>query len=527
MKQLVRGWIAIVLLSLSLRPGTAAEYRVTLAIQADGRCQFTNDVIEGRAVVEARVRQWMDAEAATDAEPAQDAQPATAKQLSDEELARQLREMLEAQAGQPFPGGSLKTEIVDVGKQSVRTVAVLGDTSLPDGIGQVPWHWRAAGVWFESVRLEKDTNGHLQVTFLPFASAAQRIFANQRREWMRSHLKSEFRLVLPGKVIRSAFPKVEDRATWFSMDGDNRESVDAAEQLHSTPVVITSELGGLKFDQPLDSLVLQRARRQPVAGTSDLPITDAGPGFVAEVLSATVTSLQWFPEGEKRRTDPSLLSLQSSGVVLRTRLYAPANRTLQSVTGLRLLKAVDDKGRTAAAKASASENSVVFAGSSQTTAAPLDLHLDLPPPDTQAFEEVSAEAIVLSAGNWLKATFTNLQEKTELDLGPVLPGAKLTLGKLSLRSSQLMIQAEIKGPPQIRQLEFQCRVPGLKFFTPNVSESRFSARGDQSARSLQIQGYGVNVPAGSLKQTLTLQVRYPTELRRERVRFTVRGIDLL
>ena len=115
----------------------------------------------------------------------------------------------------------------------------------------------------------------------------------------------------------------------------------------------------------------------------------------------------------------------------------------------------------------------------------------------------------------------------ELDLGEVLAGAKLVIAKAAFKNNQLNIQAQIKGPVTIQKLDIQAKIPGSDGFNGYLSERKFTARDNASIRTVGIQGYdstGGNSP--DLRQ-IVLVIRYPQDLKRERLNFKLKSLDLL
>ena len=292
-------------------------------------------------------------------------------------------------------------------------------------------------------------------------------------------------------------------------------------------------MGGLKLDAPLDSRALQRRSRQPGADAGEsLPITDAGPGFLTEGISVTTSSVLVFPEGEKFLKEALQYSMSQTGTTVRAKLFAPKGRTLKSASGVRVLKAVDDKGHELGGLAGEAEdeNGRTFSvGNNRNRGAPpltLTLRLPLPAADAGSISELSGEAIVLTVGRWKEFTVTNLQASAtnEIDLGSILPGAKLALTKVTTRNQQVQIQARLKGPREIRQLELQCQKPGNPEFNTHANDMNFSTKTNESIRTVNIQGYGYGEERGG--GPIVLVVRSPEDLRRERVRFSLKDLDL-
>jgi len=457
------------------------------------------------------------------------------KPWTDEEFAKKIREQAGSQDGLSQYGGETKIESIDIKSNTVRTVTTKAYASLEEFLRN-PWAlWGQSGLSFENLRFEKDTNSNLRVTITPH-SGIPRWTKNLRQSWKMSGMSAEFRWVFPGKVLSSGLPSTEGNATWIAFDAKKEETLAPALKLFDAPTVITAELAGLKLDAPLESKVLQRQAGRGGSGDPELPITDAGPGFAAEALHVTLTTVHFFPEGAKyRKETESALGYQPTGAVVQAKLFAPKGRTLQSVSGLRVQKAVDDKGRPIAAGAGDEESteSVVTAysggGQGPGNSTQIQLRLPLPASDAQSIEQLDAEAIATTAGNWKEQKVPNVSATTtnEIDLSSVLPGAKMVRRKITQRKSQATIEGEIKGPPSIRQIEVTARVGDSdERSAAHASDRSFTTKDNVSTRKFQLQSYSYSEDGQEAEGPLSVVVRYPEDQKRERVKFTLKGLDL-
>ncbi|HSY17815.1 MAG TPA: hypothetical protein VK815_05745, partial [Candidatus Acidoferrales bacterium] len=452
------------------------------------------------------------------------------KPYTDEELTKKLTDAMNERT-EDTTGDAGAKSAVEVNKDSVTFVTSQTYASIEEMLKESYAIWSRGGMYFENACFETDTNGLLRVTFTPQAGM-ERDMKNASAEWKLTGAKSELKLVFPGKVVSSGFPAMDTNATWVLVDGKQSETVEAMAKLYAAPTVITAEAGGLKLDQPLESKKLIRARRHPGADNDDLPITDAGPGFAAEAQSVTTTMLHVFPGGEDYFKNGGSSGTQT-GAVVNAKLFAPKGRTLQSVSDVRVLKAVDDKGRSVVAEEPADEendSSETFSRDSQDTSSlQVQLHLQLPQPDAQSIDTISAEAVAMTVGTWKEMTLTNLQENAtnETDLAAVLPGAKLVIIKNSSKKNQIIIQARIKGPRAVSRLEVHAKKPGNEQFNSSTSERSSSAKGTESTRNITIQGYDFGDGGAASPEAVILTIRYPEDQKRERVKFELKSLDLL
>lgn len=518
----------------------AAEQRASLTIDASGSCVVRLETAQLRLVAEQHVRIWersqrlADSGADEDETPPKPSEPEKEqKPLTDEELAKKIREQSEAQSQLTRLGGEAKLESIDIKSNTVHSVTTMTYATLEEFLRN-PWGlWGQSGLSFENLRIEKDTNSNLRLTLTPHSGYA-RWAKNARQYWKQSGLKSELRFVFSGKVLSSGLPSTEGNATWIAFDAKKEETLGPAAKLYEAPTVITAELGGLKLDFPLESRVLQLHAGRGGRGASELPITEAGPGFTAEALSVTITTVHYFPEGVNyRKETQSTLGYQPTGAVVQAKLFAPKGRTLQSVSGVRVLKAVDDKGRPMSDGASGEESSeaVVYSvrGQAPGNSSQIQLRLPLPASDAQSIEQLDAEAIAATAGNWKELTVPNVSAAmtNEIDLSSVLASAKMVLRKFTRKRSQTIIEGEIKGPPSIRQLEVTARVGDSdQRSMAHASERGFTTKDNLSTRKFQLQSYSYSEDGEGAAGSLTIVVRFPEDQKRERVKFTLKGLDL-
>lgn len=530
--------ISVALLAAFLvRPAGAADSRTTLTIQPDGSCVIRTESVQPRLTVEQQVRMQERMQQATEDDEDEDAVPEpaaqkNAKPYTDEELAKKYREITEESHEQRLQMGEVKLESVEVKSNTVSAVMTQSFPSLEELLKNPHAIWGQSGLYFESLRFEKGGDGNLRLTLTPYSGNA-RWTKNAKQMWKAQKTVAELRFILPGKVLSSGLPQAEGNATWITIDARKDDTLTTAAKLSDAPTVITAELGGLKLDAPLDSKTLQRQAGRRSGGESDLPITDAGPGFVAEAMNVTITTLQWFPDGQKHlKNASSMFGHQPTGAVVQAKFFPPKGRTLQSVTGVRVLNAVDDKGRpitTAKADENPAESTAYAAGArGQANSMQVQLRLPLPAADAQSIEQLDAEAIAVTAGSWKEMTVPNVSATStnELDLASVLPGAKFIITKVTSKNRQTIIQGQIKGPPAIRQLEVQAKTGGQRNTSSYVNERGFKTKGAESTRSFTLQAYSGSEDGGAAGGPFSIVVRFPEDQKRERVKFSLKGLDL-
>lgn len=372
------------------------------------------------------------------------------------------------------------------------------------------------------------TNGLLQVTFAP-EPEAQRYSRLLKTQLKASGLRTELRLVLPGAVTASPWTGMSTNATWLTLDGTNSASIDAALKILESPAVITAEAGGLSLAEPINSQSL-RTRARAEDPSSNLPIVDAGPGFIAEPKSVTLTTVHVFPEGLKLRSQRDSFH-PGKGLVVQASLFGPEDRVLRSISDVRVLSAKDNKGRALpVGSGNAGEGMMMaeFSGGSEAgDGIQFTLQLPLPEPDAEAIEELSAQAIALTAGGWKEILVPAIRagNTNETDLSEMLPGAKLVLKQVRSKGKQMEMDVEVTGPPEISQMLIDAKETSDDMYSYS-SQNSFRNRNGKATRRVRVEvrWYDDETPPDL---SVTLSVRFPQDQRRERVPIKLTGIDLL
>ena len=513
----------------------AIVYKTTVTIRPDGTGETRTEYTMPRAQVEMQVRNWERFQDMNDGDvtvqPPAQAQPA--KPLTDDELAAKLREETEQSAEEQNQDVAPKIEDLKVDKDGAHVTTSRSFESVSALLAAGPAAWSENSFNFADVRFEKDAQGRLQVT-LSQDPQMKRYARTSIQEIKLAGISMELRLVLPGKIISSTFTNVQDNATWIAVDPKDSASLDGVTKMYDAPVVITAELNGLKLDEPLDARELARTATRVDRDTSGLPITDAGPGFTAEASSVSTATTYYFPEGRKQEASGG--NWQEPGATVQARLFAPKGRQMKSVSDARVISAVDDKGRSVKSTNDFTDNEgtrMFMNGaedSAQPTSAQISLSLALPAPDAQAIQEVSGEAVAITVGGWKEMTVTNTSG--EIDLSDVLPGAKMTVTKSSFKNRQFAAQIQLTGPATIRQLEVAAHMPGNERFgaganNSSANERSFKTANGQSTRTMNLQAFAMTVndePAPTNQPPLV--IRFPQDIKRERVKFKLSGLDL-
>jgi len=511
------------------------EQEVTLTIGADGTCVARTDATLSRALVEKHILEMRARDVDEEEEAAP--RPSEGQALSDQELVAGVKE---AFARNAFPGATVKLEPVEVKKDKVRAVLTVTYPTVKDMVTHMASPWRDFGLYRTVV--DADAKGKLRLTYSRPASI--RPARAERLEALAAMgFKATYRFVLPGKVLESSLPNAQDRATWIAVDGGKQESVEAFRKVIESPVVITSEMGGLApGDVPLDSTELAEALRRPAERPeAQTPAADAGPGFVAEAITVTTTTHVYFPEGKKLLDrEQQRFARQAPGVVVRAKLHAPRGRQFLAIEGVRVLKATDDKGRAVALATGQGDpgaSAYLSGGDGGSASVSFDIRFQLPEADAQAIEQIACETTGTTFGEWKRTSVGPLKPdpNQEIDLSQVLAGTRMTVTRIEARkrspgaesgSRQGEIDLKITGPPEVRQLAFGLRVLGTTNANcyPSSEESRTEGR--VTTRTVKLTFYVYAVGGEPERVDMFLDVRYPDAARRERATFVLKGLDL-
>jgi len=521
-----------------------SDNHTTLVIKSDGSSTLTNEAVQPRKSLEIQVNAWERySKMSEDTGPGDEDTPIETaklpqKALTDEELTTKLREMYK-QIADRGRDAAVSIHSVEVSTNSVRVMTSRSFASIKELLSEHPYTWGPNALMLENVRFELDTNRNLRITFIPNQSAG-RYAKNMGREWKSAIMKFDWKLVLPGKILGSGLPNTQDTATWLSLDSEKPGTVDAALKLIGSPLVITAESAGIKLDEPLESKNLARAARRQRKTEPDLPITDAAPGFLAEPVSITLSTLHYFPEGEKYfkdRPEASMFGVGSTGTVVSAKLFPPKGREIRSVSGLRVKAARDDKGRPIPGIVEGDDNEESYRefrsydsdGSEKGGAARIELRMSLPAQDAKTIDELEGEAVALTIGGWKEMVLTNVQADTnkEIDISEVLPEAKLIIKKIAGRKPEKIVEASIEGPKEVGQIEVKIKLDTRRGGQSNMNERRSTTAGNKTTRNITVQAYEFEMGGQADSGPPTLLIRYPQDVKRERVQFKLTALDLL
>jgi hypothetical protein len=145
---------------------------------------------------------------------------------------------------------------------------------------------------------------------------------------------------------------------------------------------------------------------------------------------------------------------------------------------------------------------------------------------------LTAEAMVVSISGWKKMGLTNIQAdlNAKIDLGTVLPGATLAIKKVLATKRERTVEATLEGPKEINQLDLKIVLSGPRRGQSRTADLRYR-RGRMPAekltRGIIVHGYEPQMSDEARSGPVTLLVRFPLDVKRERVQFKLNPFDLL
>lgn len=227
-------------------------------------------------------------------------------------------------------------------------------------------------------------------------------------------------------------------------------------------------------------------------------------------------------------------------MVVQAKLFAPKGRTFLSVAAARVLRATDEHGANIpAAHGDTDSDSMEEFGSGYSSGREqgfksISLNLVPPGPETSSIEELAGEVVALTAGSWKEQVIENPSNhlKAEIDLGALVPGTKCVLTKVNNRNpQQISLSAKITGPAESQRIELKLQPESAEGFSSHSYNSSLHSAdpSGQVVRTVELQGYSFRSDPDGARPAKPpkLVIRMPQDLKQERVKFTLKGLDLL
>ncbi len=582
MRRLIHPAVAPVLLLIGVlfTGACSSEYHVKVTIAPDGSAEVSAEAAMTRQLAEQSIAMYSRSRGATqfstwdsfDAQSKQDKPTAVDDSDPDAKLKSKLRNALQVQVNAHGRAYGRSSPVAYDGKRPQTTI---GTIKIEDDVVRVPMTTRyddatqfvngisqaMPSLALDRARLEKTDEGKLRLILSPTKAGGTNVAAANMQRYQRMMMKSSgykgsVAVVMPGKIVSSTLPQSEGNSTTITIDAADSKSLDAAIDLIGKKIEIVSEPGGFDVaslpietggdEGPVDAAfadILDNS--DPSNALAGVPITDAGPGFRAEAISVTTTSIHYFPEARKRLGQAMrYLAEGQNGCVVHVRVYAPAARIVHSTRHTKLTAAVDDQDRPikSASDREGDHFMTSYFGNASgegdgSRAADLRLRLQLPKPDAEAIEKLTGEVVMATFAGWQQQVIAKpkADRSTRIKIDDALRGATLTVLDLKsqsedqggLRSQEGTMAVELRGSADVRTLEVMVSVAGTGRMSGDSHNMFDETREIDGAhvRRISLQ-YSAWQRRQSGEQPLSITVRRPRDLKQERVKFNVTAIDL-
>ncbi len=218
-------------------------------------------------------------------------------------------------------------------------------------------------------------------------------------------------------------------------------------------------------------------------------------------------------------------------------LYASPGRHISSVAKPLATRAVDEQGREIKPFSAGDDEDGRYRGrhhyygrsDDDDTKANFTLQLEVPAAGAETIEEIEGEIIVTSFTEWKTHEITNPQAdpEKEIDLGEVIPGAKLIIRKVKKAKGERegRISLKLIGPPEVKYAEYDVRIEGVRNVHTNESRDSTDEKDGHTVRTSTIT-FGTYGDKLDEESTTTFVLRFPHGLKRERVKFLMEAVDL-
>jgi hypothetical protein len=275
----------------------------------------------------------------------------------------------------------------------------------------------------------------------------------------------------------------------------------------------------------------------------DLPITEPAEPYLAEANSVRKVVVHTYPAAKQfqEQLEYGYGGEYESGCTVEARIFPPRTRYVDSISSIKILKAVDDQGRPVKPRRDQTTHMTRHFGlDDQEPGQPAQISLDLalPEPDAEAIELIEGEALITSFGRWLTYSVEPVKPQPDkaIDLSDILKGATVTILRTATprpdesdagELTEGLIQLRLTGPKTIRHLDLNVEIPGFDNIHAYERRSTFQRNDDQFTRNVMLEyrpwSFDEAAPT-ELKPTLT--IRYPDDLQRHHVKFTLEAMDL-
>lgn len=509
MKRAKPGALIAALVLLALFGGCVKEGRSTVTLNADGSFTVSEYLLLDRKQAEKQLRSMA----------RRMGKKADKGSMSPEDIRDLIMEILERESGgEEGPAGSVLVTETEVAVSRGYTGISLEEYSSGHN------SFRYLG--FSHVKVDDAPGGKLRIELGREEEEEGSVPPAELLLAFRGIPKYALELILPGEITGSSFPETEGSLTRLpiaaaSDDRSEKPENKGVKQVQARDLLVFEcKKGRFSAPLPMDSRPLMRQAQEEQSYGYGLPLTMAGPGFVAEAsrLQFKKTILL----NEKAEENPFARDEGLSGsVAISGGLFPPEGRFILGTEKLVFTRAEDDLGRPVGIHSGGnwqrSHNPEPLPGLE------FEVKLDLPDRRARAIERIDGEFVGVTASDF-KDMRIRQPEKGELDASGILAKTTIVIADIKQDEDSAEFQLRIKGPEQIRYLLFSGFCGGEDSGYSQVEEGETRAAKDGFVRTLTLSvgcygGSGTELAPGIL-------VRMPVELKRERLAFRLEGMDL-
>lgn len=369
---------------------------------------------------------------------------------------------------------------------------------------------------------------------------------------MQSGGSGKLTVIMPGEIIESSLPGTDANATTIAYESTDEKSVVVLADTLMKPVRIVCEPGDMDLAAlPLDSDELESAVEATEASdesndpAAKLPIVDATMPFVAEAMSVTSHLVHDYPDSAQFAHQLQSADYgQRNQCEVHARLFPAPQQRIMSITSVQVTGAKDDRGRAIKAM----DNHVTYSSSFDFDASDADepdsdpaafqITLQLPADDARSIETLEGRLIATTFDAWKIQRLEQIKPAPQnpMDLKDALPGAAITIRRV--RSPRLdantpnrtegVVQLRVTGPDEIRGLQITVQVPGYSNISTYLLDDSTTNKDGHAVREMGLR-YSLRIDEDARFPTVPkpmLIVRYPAGLKRLRIPFTLKAMDL-
>ena len=511
--------------------GCAKETHFTLQINEDGTAVLKQDTVMDRAVFEMEANGGEDGDEADRLVTGVVQVPKENKKSTEDEQKKKdqnLAEMFKAQFSEQdtlMQNPEIQNNLtVDVTSTTIHKVLISTFPNLNLLVQNMPISMHTG----HRMKLERDENGKFRLTLQSRLDQQEMdLLTILRVELGRNKTAFSLKIVMPGKVLSSTLPINTDNVTECTANASKEDDLNAIMKLFKESIVVVSEPSQLKMDRfPLE-LGKRNIFMNEDQADQDVPLAAGIVAYRAVAKMVVMHQTHYFP-GAEEVLDKGMYYVEPTGCTLTLTLQAPQGRNLLKSLNVALIRALDDKNRELKLNDENSDESSSQCdygdGPRQTLDIPLVLVL--PQSDVRTLVSVEGEAEILTFSKWNEHVIADPKPgETVIDLGDILSGAKLVILPLAKNARQtdahqIMFKTKITGPKEIQRLHFVLKA-GQNQAIQYMGQDIAKPDGQQFVRNSMVQSW-----TSEQNASLKLVVRYPDDLKREKVKFKVEDVDL-